>query len=102
MPGEATVVCECSSFQLEDSEAFAPECAVLLNATPDHLDRHPDFDHYLRAKLRIFANQGNDDVAVFNASEAALRDLDLGGCARRVAYCRGSEPGLRGLARARA
>ncbi len=92
VPGEATVVCECSSFQLEDSEAFAPECAVLLNATPDHLDRHPDFDHYLRAKLRIFANQGNDDVAVFNASEEALRDLDLGGCARRVAYCRDPDP----------
>jgi UDP-N-acetylmuramoylalanine--D-glutamate ligase len=92
VPDEATVVCECSSFQLEDSQAFAPECAVLLNATPDHLDRHPDFDHYLRAKLRIFANQGNDDVAVFNASEEALRDLDLGGCARRVAYCRSSNP----------
>ncbi|MEK6326214.1 MAG: UDP-N-acetylmuramoyl-L-alanine--D-glutamate ligase [Actinomycetota bacterium] len=92
VPGEATVVCECSSFQLEDSEAFAPECAVLLNATPDHLDRHHGFDQYLRAKLRIFANQGNDDVAVFNASEPALRDLDLGGCARRVAYCRGPDP----------
>ena len=38
--GDATVVCECSSFQLEDSEAFAPECAVFLNVTPDHLDRH--------------------------------------------------------------
>ena len=91
-PHEATVVCECSSFQLEDSEAFAPECAVLLNATPDHLDRHGDFDRYLRAKLRIFANQGNDDVAVYNPSDAALRDLDLGGCARRVACCRGSSP----------
>jgi UDP-N-acetylmuramoylalanine--D-glutamate ligase len=92
VPGEATVVCECSSFQLEDSVAFAPECAVLLNATPDHLDRHGDFDRYLRAKLRIFANQGNDDVAVYNSSEEALRDLDLGGCARRVAYCRGPSP----------
>ena len=92
VPSEATVVCECSSFQLEDSEHFAPECAVLLNATPDHLDRHGDFDRYLRAKLRVFANQGNDDVAVYNASEAALRGLDLGGCARRVAYCRGSSP----------
>ncbi len=89
---EATVVCECSSFQLEDSEAFAPECAVLLNATPDHLDRHGDFDRYLRAKLRVFANQGNDDVAVYNSSEVALRDLDLGGCGRRVAYCRGPSP----------
>ena len=73
LAADATVVCECSSFQLEDTEAFAPECAVLLNATPDHLDRHRDFDDYLAAKLRIFANQGNDDVAVFNASEAALR-----------------------------
>jgi UDP-N-acetylmuramoylalanine--D-glutamate ligase len=92
IPAEATVACECSSFQLEDAEAFAPECAVLLNVTPDHLDRHHDFEDYLRAKLRIFANQGNDDVAVFNASDPALRDRDLGGCARRVAYCRGADP----------
>jgi UDP-N-acetylmuramoylalanine--D-glutamate ligase len=89
---DVTVACECSSFQLEDAEAFAPECAVLLNVTPDHLDRHGDFEDYLRAKLRIFANQGNDDVAVFNASEPALAGRDLGGCARRVAYCRGADP----------
>ena len=50
------------------------------------------------AKLRIFANQGNDDVAVFNASEQALRGVDLGGCARRVAYCRGADPDCRGRA----
>jgi UDP-N-acetylmuramoylalanine--D-glutamate ligase len=89
---EATVACECSSFQLEDADAFAPECAVLLNVSPDHLDRHRDFDEYLAAKLRIFRNQGNDDVAVFNASEPALRGRDLGGCARRVPYCRGADP----------
>jgi UDP-N-acetylmuramoylalanine--D-glutamate ligase len=92
LDAEATVVCECSSFQLEDTEAFAPECAVLLNASPDHLDRHRDFDEYLRAKLRIFANQGNDDAAIFNASEAVLSGLDLGGCGRRIAYCRGVDP----------
>jgi UDP-N-acetylmuramoylalanine--D-glutamate ligase len=92
IPAEATVACECSSFQLEDADAFAPECAVLLNVTPDHLDRHHDFEDYLRAKLRIFANQGNDDVAVFNASDPAVRGRDLGGCARRVAYCRGADP----------
>jgi UDP-N-acetylmuramoylalanine--D-glutamate ligase len=85
------VVCECSSFQLEDADAFAPECGVILNATPDHLDRHGDFDSYLAAKLRLFANQGNDDVAVFNAADPALARADLGGCARRIAYCR--EPG---------
>ncbi len=79
----STVVCEASSFQLEDSSAFAPEAAVLLNLSPDHLDRHPSYENYVAAKLRIFANQGNDDVAV------APDDLgleDLGGCARRVLF----------------
>jgi len=89
---EATVVCEASSFQLEDSVAFAPECAVFLNLAPDHLDRHADLEDYLRAKLRIFANQGNDDVAVFNADEPTLSGVDLGGCARRVAFCHGAGP----------
>lgn len=89
---EATVVCEASSFQLEDSVAFAPECAVFLNLAPDHLDRHADLDAYLDAKLRIFANQGNDDVAVYNADEPALAGVDLGGCARRVSFCHGAGP----------
>lgn len=88
----ATVVCECSSFQLEDASAFAPECAVFLNFAPDHLDRHPDGEQYLAAKLRIFANQGNDDVAVYDADEPALAGRDLGGCARRVRYCAGADP----------
>jgi UDP-N-acetylmuramoylalanine--D-glutamate ligase len=86
----ATVVCEASSFQLEDSVAFAPECAVFLNLAPDHLDRHADLESYLGAKLRIFASQSNDDVAVFNADEPALAGTDLGGCARRVAFCHGA------------
>jgi UDP-N-acetylmuramoylalanine--D-glutamate ligase len=90
-PG-ATVVCEASSFQLEDSVAFAPECAVFLNLAPDHLDRHADLDSYLGAKLRIFANQGNDDLAVYNADDPALAGVDLGGCARRVAFCHGAGP----------
>jgi UDP-N-acetylmuramoylalanine--D-glutamate ligase len=80
---EVTVVCEASSFQLEDTEAFAPEAAVLLNLEPDHLDRHGSFDAYVAAKLRIFANQGNHDVAV---APAELKIEDLGGCARRVLF----------------
>ena len=84
---EATVVCECSSFQLEDAELFAPECAVLLNVAPDHLDRHGSFEHYLDAKLNVFANQGNDDVAVYNSDEEAIAGRDLGGCGRRLAFC---------------
>jgi UDP-N-acetylmuramoylalanine--D-glutamate ligase len=88
----ATIVCEASSFQLEDSVAFAPECAVFLNLAPDHLDRHRDLESYLAAKLRIFANQGNDDVAVYNADDPALAGTDLGGCARRVSFCVGAAP----------
>ena len=61
---EATVICEASSFQLEDTSAFAPECAVLLNVEADHLDRHGDIERYREAKLRIFANQREGDVAV--------------------------------------
>lgn len=61
---ERTIVCEVSSFQLEDAEAFAPEGAVLINLSPDHLDRHESFEAYVQAKLRIFQNQGSDDVAV--------------------------------------
>jgi UDP-N-acetylmuramoylalanine--D-glutamate ligase len=64
-PG-ATVVCEASSFQLEDSVAFAPEAAVFLNFAPDHLDRHGSEADYRRAKQRIFANQRRSDVAVVN------------------------------------
>ena len=61
---DAWIVCELSSFQLEDIESFRPAVAVLLNLTPDHLDRHGDLDAYRAAKLRIFENQGADDVAV--------------------------------------
>jgi UDP-N-acetylmuramoylalanine--D-glutamate ligase len=89
---DTTIVCECSSFQLEDTVAFAPECAVFLNLALDHLDRHADLESYLAAKLRIFANQGNDDVAVYNADDPFAAGADLGGCARRVAFCRGAAP----------
>jgi UDP-N-acetylmuramoylalanine--D-glutamate ligase len=85
---ETTVVCEVSSFQLEDTLAFAPEAAVLLNLSPDHLDRHGTFDAYRAAKLEILARQGNDDIAV---APLGLGVDDLGGCARRV--CFGEGPG---------
>jgi UDP-N-acetylmuramoylalanine--D-glutamate ligase len=84
---DATVVCEASSYQLEDTDYFSPECAVFVNLAPDHLDRHGTLDAYLEAKLRIFANQGNDDVAVYNGDTEELRGRDLGGCARLVRFC---------------
>jgi UDP-N-acetylmuramoylalanine--D-glutamate ligase len=87
LAADTTVVCEASSFQLEDAELFSPEAAVLLNLSPDHLDRHPSYDAYVAAKLRAFAHQGNDDIAV---APAGLEVADLGGCARRVLF--GSAP----------
>jgi UDP-N-acetylmuramoylalanine--D-glutamate ligase len=83
VPANATIVCEASSFQLEDTSAFAPEVAVLLNLEPDHLDRHGTFAEYVAAKLKIFANQGNYDIAV---APVDLDVEDLGGCARRVPF----------------
>jgi UDP-N-acetylmuramoylalanine--D-glutamate ligase len=65
-PG-TVVVCECSSFQLEDASAFAPECALLLNLTEDHLDRHLTFERYRGAKLSVFERQRTGDVAVLPA-----------------------------------
>jgi UDP-N-acetylmuramoylalanine--D-glutamate ligase len=76
----AVVVCEASSFQLEDTVEYAPEAAVLLNLAPDHLDRHGTFEAYRDAKLRIFANQGPDALAVAPAG------LDHAGDARRVEF----------------
>ena len=66
-------VVELSSFQLETTEAFRPHVAVVLNVTPDHLDRHASFDDYAAAKGRIFANQGGQDFAVLNADDAVCR-----------------------------
>jgi len=61
---EAWVVCELSSFQLEDVETLRPAIGVLLNLESDHLDRHGSFDAYRDAKLRLFENQRPGDVAV--------------------------------------
>jgi UDP-N-acetylmuramoylalanine--D-glutamate ligase len=88
---ETVVVSEVSSFQLEDTLEFAPEGAVLLNLAPDHLDRHGTFEAYRAAKLRVFAHQGNDDVAV---APVGLGVEDLGGCARRVCFGTGAEAEL--------
>jgi UDP-N-acetylmuramoylalanine--D-glutamate ligase len=60
------VVCELSSFQLEDIATLRCDAAALLNLTPDHLDRHGTLDEYGRCKLRIFERQRPDDTAVLN------------------------------------
>ncbi len=75
------IVCEVSSFQLEDVVALRPRVAVLLNLEPDHLDRHGTVDAYTAAKLRIFENQSADDVAVVPRGVPAVP-----GAARRVEF----------------
>ena len=69
-----------SSFQAEDSEAFAPDTALLLNVTEDHLDRHGTFEAYREAKLRVFANQTPEQVAVVPPG------VEVPGAARRIEF----------------
>jgi UDP-N-acetylmuramoylalanine--D-glutamate ligase len=66
---DSVVVLEVSSFQLETIQSFHPRIAVVLNVTPDHLDRHRTFETYVDAKARIFENQQADDFAVLNADD---------------------------------
>jgi UDP-N-acetylmuramoylalanine--D-glutamate ligase len=66
---ETVIVLEVSSFQLETIQNFRPKVAVVLNVTPDHLDRHRTFEIYADAKARIFENQQSSDFAVLNADD---------------------------------
>src|ERR1700733_9795348 len=67
---ESVIVLEVSSFQLETIQTFRPKVAVVLNVTPDHLDRHRTFEAYVNAKARMFENQRGDDFAVLNEDDA--------------------------------
>ena len=68
-------VLEVSSFQLETIVSFRPRIAVILNITPDHLDRHKTFANYVNAKARIFENQQPDDFAILNADDPTTAEL---------------------------
>ena len=72
---QTVIVLEVSSFQLETIETFRPRIAVVLNVTPDHLDRHRTFVAYVDAKARIFLNQQPEDFAVLNRDDATCADL---------------------------
>jgi UDP-N-acetylmuramoylalanine--D-glutamate ligase len=81
------VVCEVSSFQLEDSSQFAPEVAVLINLGEDHLDRHGGVEAYHAAKMRVFASQAGDDVAVVPlGTEVPGRAVSFGGPGADLAH----------------
>jgi len=72
---QTVVVLEVSSFQLETIQTFRPKVAVILNITPDHLDRHRNFQTYVDAKARIFENQQGSDFAVLNEDDATCVTL---------------------------
>lgn len=99
-PADAWVVAEVSSFQLEGIVTFAPRVSVLLNISPDHLDRYPSMEEYAEAKYRIFANQTKKDFFVGNADDpfcAALRSGAGRGIPPKALWF-GMEPTDRGLA----
>ena len=72
------LVLELSSFQLEAAGAFKADVAILLNVTPDHLDRHGTLAGYAAAKMKIFAGQGDKDTAIVNGDDAFCRELAAG------------------------
>jgi len=79
------VVAEVSSFQLETTRHFSPKVAVILNITPDHLDRHGSMEEYIRAKAQIFARQKPTDWVVLNYDDPNTREL-AGDCPSRVIF----------------
>ena len=80
------VVAEVSSFQLASTEQFRPSVAVWLNIDENHLDWHPDMQHYAECKARIWGNQAGDDVAVVNAADPVVMDAAHRAPARVVTF----------------
>jgi len=88
---ESTVVAELSSFQLEGTESLHPRVAVILNITPNHLDRHPSLEAYVEAKARILRNQTTDDYAVLNADDPVVMSLADRVRAQKVFFSRSQD-----------
>ncbi|MCU0317485.1 MAG: UDP-N-acetylmuramoyl-L-alanine--D-glutamate ligase [Fimbriimonadaceae bacterium] len=74
---ESVLVAEVSSYQLEFVTKFRPKVAACTNVTPDHMDRHPDFDDYFQTKMRLFGQMGEGDAVVINLDEPSLQVTDL-------------------------
>jgi UDP-N-acetylmuramoylalanine--D-glutamate ligase len=74
---ESITVTEVSSYQLERIQSFHPWVSAIVNISPDHLDRHSDFEEYLHAKLNIFKNQRPEDYSILNKDDENLSSLDL-------------------------
>jgi UDP-N-acetylmuramoylalanine--D-glutamate ligase len=84
------LVLEVSSFQLDTTSRFHPQAAALLNITPDHLDRYPDYEAYIASKASLFRRQGPADLRVLNADDPALAALETGNS--RVYYFSADRP----------
>jgi UDP-N-acetylmuramoylalanine--D-glutamate ligase len=85
------VVLEVSSFQLDTMESFQPSIGLLLNISPDHLDRYSSYEAYVQSKLRIFKDQGPGHVAILNDDDVLLSDFMPSGKALVLRY--GEEKG---------
>jgi UDP-N-acetylmuramoylalanine--D-glutamate ligase len=72
-PKKDFYVVEVSSFQIERFKTFLPKIGLLLNITPDHLDRHPDFETYARIKIGLFKNQTRREYAIVNIDDPAIK-----------------------------
>ncbi len=72
---DSVVVLEVSSFQLEYIDKFKPKVGIILNVSPNHLDRYKNFNEYVKAKWRIFKNQGENDFAILNYDDVNLKKL---------------------------
>ncbi|MBO4415033.1 MAG: UDP-N-acetylmuramoyl-L-alanine--D-glutamate ligase [Lachnospiraceae bacterium] len=75
---DGVTVAELSSFQLDTIETFRPDVSMVLNITPDHLDRHHTMKNYIAAKMNVASNQNEDDICVLNYEDATLREYAKG------------------------
>ncbi|XCN74177.1 MAG: UDP-N-acetylmuramoyl-L-alanine--D-glutamate ligase [Candidatus Electrothrix aestuarii] len=93
-PGDAeVVVLELSSFQLEAAGYFRPNIGLLLNLSPDHIDRHGSFEEYVAAKMQLFACQGRGDTAIIGTDDVLLAAAPP--TAGEKLYSFGTQPGCR-------
>lgn len=82
MSANDIVVAEMSSFQLESVDSFCPKVAVVMNLTPDHLDRHKTMEAYAAAKANIFKNQGPEEYLLLNKDDAIVAAMAAGAKSR--------------------
>jgi UDP-N-acetylmuramoylalanine--D-glutamate ligase len=69
------LVLEVSSFQLDSINTFSPYIAIILNISPDHLDRYPDYEAYVQSKLRLYENQGHGQYLILNHDDQRLSSV---------------------------